>query len=214
MGDRFLQGGSIWHRSYTGCGELPIFAAEFPGSEFYTFNPVIVCKKSNDPIASAAKAAVNFWMQTVVTMFGSEKKDKAMSKTSSQAAAGHSLNTFATGTEMEGKLKTTSDIRIDGNLKGELRCEAKVIIGPKGSIDGTVFCQNAVIEGKFNGTLEVKELLQIKESANVTGDVLYGKLVVQAGAVISGTYNLHGSGSNGQPTSSNQARKVVEESKK
>ena len=136
-----------------------------------------------------------------------------MSKTSSPAGTGHSLNTFATGTELEGKLKTTSDIRIDGHLKGELRCEAKVIIGPKGSIDGTVKCQNAVIEGKFNGNLDVKELLHIKESANVTGEVLYGKLVVQAGAVISGTYNLQGSGSNGQPSSSNQAKKVVEAAK-
>ncbi|GAB4261714.1 MAG: hypothetical protein Kow0027_29250 [Saprospiraceae bacterium] len=146
-------------------------------------------------------------------MFGSDKKDKAMSKTSSQASSGLSLNTFATGTEMEGKLKTTSDIRIDGHLKGELRCEAKVIIGTQGSVDGTVKCKNAVIEGKFNGNLDVKELLHIKESANVTGDVRYGKLVVQAGAVISGTYNLQGSGGNGQPASSNQAKKVVEAAK-
>lgn len=152
-------------------------------------------------------------MKNVLTMFGSDKKDKSMSKTSSPAAPGHSLNTFATGTEMEGKLKTTSDIRIDGHLKGELRCEAKVIIGPKGSIDGTVKCQNAVVEGKFKGTLEVKELLHIKESADVTGDVVYGKLVVAAGAVISGTYNLHGSAANGQAASANQSKKVVEAAK-
>ncbi len=192
---------------------MPIFGPGFLPKGSGAFYPVGFSKKCNDPIASAATVAVNFRIQTVVTMFGSDKKDKAMSKTTSQAGTGHSLNTFAAGTEMEGKLKTTSDIRIDGHLKGELRCEAKVIIGPKGSIDGTVKCQNAVVEGKFKGTLEVKELLHIKESANVTGDVLYGKLVVQSGAVISGTYNLHGTGANGQPASSNQAKKVVEAAK-
>lgn len=133
-----------------------------------------------------------------------------MSKTSNQTPSGLSVNSFAAGTTVEGKVKTTTDIRIDGHLKGELRCEAKLIIGPQGSIEGVVKCQNAVVEGKFNGNLEVKELLHIKESATVTGDVLYGKLVVAAGAVINGTYNLHGSASNGQPASANQAKKVVE----
>lgn len=147
-------------------------------------------------------------------MFGSDKKDKTMSKTSNTTGGGPSLNAFATGTRMEGKINASSDIRIDGYLKGELVCEAKVIIGPQGSIEGSVKCQQAVIEGKFNGTLDVKELLHIRESANVNGDVTYGKLVVQAGAVISGTYNLQGASANGKPSSNSQVKKVVEEAVK
>lgn len=152
--------------------------------------------------------------QTTDNMFGSDKKDKAMSKTANGVGGGPSLNTFASGTRMEGKLTANTDIRIDGYLKGELVCDAKVIIGPQGSVEGIVRCQQAVIEGKFNGTLDVKELLHIRESASVNGEVSYGKLVVQAGAAISGTFNLQSAIANGKTGSTNQSKKVVEEAVK
>ncbi len=108
------------------------------------------------------------------------------------AGATHSLNSLVQGTKVEGKIRATSDLRVDGSIKGELDCESKVIIGPAGSVNGTIRCKNAVVEGKFEGHLHVKELLNIRDSATVMGEVTYGKLVVQSGAVISGTYNMVG----------------------
>ncbi len=95
----------------------------------------------------------------------------------------HSLNTLVKGTFVEGTVKSESDIRIDGVIKGSLNCTAKVIIGPSGFIEGEVRCANAVIEGKFEGSLIVSELLNIRENAKVSGDVKTNKLIVQSGAV-------------------------------
>ena len=130
-------------------------------------------------------------------MFGSNKEKKEATKSTKPSSTSHALNSLVQGTHMEGKIKASSDIRIDGSIKGELHCEAKVIIGPSGEVDGTIKCQNAIIEGSFNGIMIVEELLNIRESAKVTGDVKYGKLNVQAGAVISGSYELSGKASNG-----------------
>ncbi len=80
-------------------------------------------------------------------------------------------------------MKAENDIRIDGTLKGNLQCKAKVIIGATGFIEGEVKCANAVIEGKFKGVLFVSELLMVKENAEVTGDIRTNKLTVQPGAV-------------------------------
>jgi len=90
---------------------------------------------------------------------------------------------------------------VDGIIKGTLTCDAKVIIGPTGFIDGEVRCQNAVIEGRFEGILKVKELLHINESAKVSGDVTYGKLKVASGAIVSGSYKVGGQNSNGHSKS-------------
>jgi cytoskeletal protein CcmA (bactofilin family) len=141
-------------------------------------------------------------------MFGSNKKKDAGKSASNSAApgGGHSLNSLVEGTSVEGTLTSKSDIRVDGSIKGTLTCDAKVIIGPTGFIEGEVRCQNAVIEGRFEGTLYVKELLNIRESAKVTGDVAYGKLNVASGAVISGSYKVAGTNSNG---SSKSANKIV-----
>lgn len=112
-------------------------------------------------------------------MFGSTKKDAAKSGVQPSL----SLNTLTEGTSVEGTIKADSDLRVDGKIKGNLLCNAKVIIGPTGQVQGEIRCKNAVIEGKFIGMLEVQELLNVRENSHVEGDVYIGKLVVQAGAV-------------------------------
>lgn len=147
-------------------------------------------------------------------MFGSSKKTKETGRTSAiiPSSSGHSLNSLVEGTSVEGTIKSKSDIRIDGSIKGDLTCDAKVIIGPTGFIDGTIKCQNAVIEGRFMGILTVSELLNIRESANVSGEVSYGKLIVQSGAVIDGSYKKHGK-SNGSTNSSKLAKDLAKSGK-
>lgn len=102
----------------------------------------------------------------------------------SNDSAGHTgVNSLGTGTKVIGDLHANSDIRLDGELEGNLRCNGKLILGPKGIIKGEVDCQNAVIEGTIQGTLKVKELLHVKESAQITGQIATNKLMVQSGAV-------------------------------
>lgn len=114
-------------------------------------------------------------------MFGNNSTKKEAAKTNGTPSM-NSLNTLVQGTLVEGTVKSESDIRIDGTIKGKLICDAKIIIGPGGSIEGEIKCKNAVIEGKFQGNLEVAELLNIRESASVSGDVVTNKLIVQSGA--------------------------------
>lgn len=117
-------------------------------------------------------------------MFGSSSSNNKK-EASNGAPASHSLNSLVQGTFVEGTVTSESDIRVDGSIKGKLICNAKVIIGPAGVIEGEIKCKNAVIEGKFQGILEVAELLNIRENASVSGDVRTNKLIVQSGAVFS-----------------------------
>ena len=111
-------------------------------------------------------------------------------------SGGHSLNSIVEGTKIEGTVNANSDIRVDGAIKGKLFCDAKVIIGPTGKVDGEIRCDNAVIEGKFEGTMTVKELLNIRETAAVDGDITCGKLIVQPGGTIDGTLTMASTGKN------------------
>lgn len=138
-------------------------------------------------------------------MFGSnKKKETAKTNTIMPSSASHSLNSLVEGTNVEGTIQSQSDIRVDGTIKGTLTCSAKVIIGPNGFIDGEIKCKNAVIEGRFQGNLKVQELLNIRETASVSGEVSYGKLNVQSGAVVSGSYRVSGQDGNGKSKDSNR----------
>ncbi len=124
---------------------------------------------------------------------GNNKKETSKGKPSGAVAtSSHSLNSLVQGTMVEGTVKSESDIRIDGAIKGKLFCDAKVIIGPTGVVEGQIRCQNAVIEGKFEGTLEVTELLNIRETAKISGEVTTDKLIVQSGAVFNVTCSMGG----------------------
>ncbi len=124
-------------------------------------------------------------------MFGNKKIDPVQSKGNNSMSPGNvALNSLVKGTLIEGTVSSESDIRIDGNLKGTLICKAKVILGPSGVIEGEIKCVSAVIEGKFKGTLYVEELLQIRETADVTGDVYTNKLNVQPGANFNGAVKM------------------------
>lgn len=130
------------------------------------------------------------------SMFGNNAKKESSSKTpsssSSSTSGGHSLNSIVQGTNIEGTIKANSDLRVDGHINGKIFCDAKIIIGPTGKVEGEITCQNAVIEGDFKGTLQVKELLNIRETAKVQGEISYSKLIVQPGGIIEGTLSISG----------------------
>lgn len=120
-----------------------------------------------------------------MSMFNSKENNKKEATKANPAPAGpsgHALNSVVNGTTVEGSVQSASDFRVDGTIKGKLFCDAKVIIGPTGFVDGEIRCKNAVIEGKFEGVIKVSELLNVRESAKISGDVTTGKLIVNSGA--------------------------------
>ncbi|MBK7232509.1 MAG: polymer-forming cytoskeletal protein [Saprospiraceae bacterium] len=116
-------------------------------------------------------------------MFGSSKpSEKDTSKTPVGPGSQGALNSLVAGTLVEGTVQADSDIRVDGTLRGTLVCKGKVIIGPKGQIEGEIKAQNAVIEGMFKGTIQIEDLLHVKETAHVEGEINTDKLSVNPGA--------------------------------
>lgn len=117
-------------------------------------------------------------------MFGNAKNEpKSKAGSVITTASTTSSNSLVQGTQIEGTITADKDIRIDGTLKGTLHCKGKVIIGPTGFISGDITCENAVIEGSFEGVLIVGDVLHVKETAKIEGDVSTQKLVVQPGSI-------------------------------
>ncbi len=119
-------------------------------------------------------------------MFGkknsdTQRKDNGISRPHTGGGDGH--NMIVSTTKLTGNVTAKNDFRIDGEFEGGLDCEAKVIIGEGGRYEGDVKCANAVIEGSFKGKLNVSEVLYVKETAVIHGEVITGKLVVQSGSI-------------------------------
>ena len=91
-------------------------------------------------------------------------------------------NRIVEGTKITGDIATETDFRIDGELTGNFVSTGRLVLGPSGIIIGDVVCNNADIEGKLKGKVNVNELLNVKAKASIEGEVTVGKLAVEPGA--------------------------------
>ncbi len=91
-------------------------------------------------------------------------------------------NRIVEGTIIKGDIVSKADFRFDGELTGNFHTTGKLVIGPTGNITGDIICNNADIEGTFNGTIQVAEVLNVKATASIHGQVTVAKLSVEPGA--------------------------------
>lgn len=101
-----------------------------------------------------------------------------------------SANQIFAGTTIKGEIQSSNDIRIDGIIIGTISCQGKVVLGKTGRIEGTVTCQTADISGEVKGNINVADLLALKATANLEGDIITGKLAIEPGANFTGTCSM------------------------
>lgn len=94
------------------------------------------------------------------------------------------------GTEVDGDIVFSGGIRIEGLIRGDVsvaHAESGVLmLGEKGRIEGNVRVSHLIVDGEIAGTVYATDLVEVRGTGNVQGDVHYGLLEVHAGAVIDG----------------------------
>ncbi len=133
-------------------------------------------------------------------MFNKTKHDDDMPT----SAPGGSATLIGAGTTLTGDISSSGDLRIDGNVAGNITSKAKIIIGNSGSVEGDITCNQADITGKVAGNIRAKELLQLKGNCVVSGNLYAGKLQVEPSATFNGQCHMGGNvvemTNNEQPT--------------
>lgn len=99
-------------------------------------------------------------------------------------------NRIVEGTAIKGDIISQADFRLDGELIGNFQSSGKIVIGPAGSVTGDIICRNADIEGKFEGKIQVTEILNVKSKSSIHGEVICGKLAVEPGADFSASCTM------------------------
>ena len=115
-------------------------------------------------------------------MFNKEKTSSSSEKLSSGSAA----TLISAGTVLKGDIISENDLRIDGTVKGNIKCSSKIIIGATGFVDGNIEGVQADVTGKVQGNIMVKEFLQLRGECNVVGNLAAAKLQIDPTATFNG----------------------------
>lgn len=117
------------------------------------------------------------------------------------------INLISVGTDITGDVRSTGDIRIDGTLNGNLNTKGKVVIGPTGKVKGEIECKNSEVSGVIEGKINVSQLLNLKASSKIVGDIITAKLSIEPGAVFTGNCSMKDADNGGTPEKPKEADK-------
>ena len=111
-------------------------------------------------------------------------------KTDMQQTTNSGATLISAGTTLKGDISSSTDLRIDGTVIGNINSTAKVIIGSNGVVEGDITGAQADIVGKVSGNIRAKDLLQLKGESVVTGNLYAGKLQIEPSATFNGQCHM------------------------
>jgi len=105
-------------------------------------------------------------------------------------AADQAINLIGKGTVITGEIKSEGDIRIDGELNGNISCNGRVVIGDTGRVTGEIICKNCEVAGFVKGKIKTEQLVNLKSTSTVLGEISTDKLSIEPGSVFSGNCTM------------------------
>ena len=96
---------------------------------------------------------------------------------------------IGSGTEFQGELNVKGTLRVDGRFDGKANA-ARIILGETGVIKGEVSAKKIIIGGKVEGNLRVQEMVEIKATGKVLGDIFTKKISISEGAKVNGKIEM------------------------
>lgn len=111
-------------------------------------------------------------------------------KTDMQQSTNSGATLISAGTTLKGDISSSTDLRIDGTVIGNIDSSAKIIIGSSGVVEGDISGAQADIVGKVSGNIRAKDLLQLKGESVVTGNLYAGKLQIEPSATFNGQCHM------------------------
>ena len=97
---------------------------------------------------------------------------------------------IAQGSRIEGNLKFTDGLRVDGECFGNITANADspsmLVISEQAMVFGEISADHVIINGTVRGPVHAQELLELQPKARIEGDVHYRALEMHQGAVIAG----------------------------
>ena len=97
---------------------------------------------------------------------------------------------IAQGSRIDGNMTFSEGLRVDGDVVGDIRVDESqpslLVISETATVIGAVYADHVIINGRINGPVHARELLELQPRARIEGDVYYKALEMHQGAVIAG----------------------------
>lgn len=113
-----------------------------------------------------------------------------INKKTPSTEGGYPETVVSAGMRIEGELKSTGNISIDGAVVGKIHTSQDLEVGPNAQIEGDMISQNAAIAGTVKGNINAKDSVQILSTAKILGNISCSSLSIEDGAYFNGNCRM------------------------
>ena len=112
------------------------------------------------------------------------------------------------GARLEGNVVSAGNLRIDGQVKGQINADGDVTLSPQSQVEADIRAQNVSVAGKFKGNVIVKGKAHLARGGRIDGNITSKTLVVEEGGIFHGQSIMDGgaAGQQGQATAQADAK--------
>ena len=99
---------------------------------------------------------------------------------------------IAPGSRVQGQLTGPTELLIEGEVEGEIRVDAAVMIGSEGVVHGPVTAHVVRIGGRVFGNVTASDRVEVAPSGSLEGDVAAPRIIIAEGAFFKGRVEMTG----------------------
>ncbi|HEX3553670.1 MAG TPA: polymer-forming cytoskeletal protein [Thermoanaerobaculia bacterium] len=104
----------------------------------------------------------------------------------SDSAPQHRLTLIATGTRLHGEVSGATEVLVEGEVVGEVRVDAPVIVGADGVVEGPISAPVVRVGGRVVGAIEATDRVEVLATGSVEGNITAPRVVISEGAFFKG----------------------------
>lgn len=94
-------------------------------------------------------------------------------------------NRFNQDCSIIGNIQSSTDIRIDGTVEGNIQSTSKIVIGTTGKVKGDIHCEDLTVEGIVEGNITIAGTLYLRKTSFIGPySVKFKKIIIEEGAVV------------------------------
>ena len=99
---------------------------------------------------------------------------------------------IAPGTRIKGEVSGPTELLVEGEVEGEIRVDAPVIVGGEGVVQGPIVAHVVRIGGRVFGNVSATERVEVAPSGTLEGDILSPRITIAEGAFFKGRVEMKG----------------------
>jgi cytoskeletal protein CcmA (bactofilin family) len=124
---------------------------------------------------------------------GSQEQSSSSSSSRSQQRR---ITHVAPGSRIQGQLSGPTELLVEGEVEGEIRVDATVMIGTEGVVQGPVTAHVVRIGGRVFGNVTASDRVEVAPSGSVEGDIAAPRIIIAEGAFFKGRVEMTGAEQN------------------